>query len=266
MFQIIIFFSLFKALLQPYTLQEICRFRIRQSIRTSIESQHADYSKINRFMSTYNKDRRFKQCQINSSSSSDGNNSDEMDEDEEDEEASYATLRRLEELLRPGVIYSAQTIDHVHSRRTTPATTSHTADRTDTDESMSNDEQLIQAQEDKQVVLSKAVDIPKAETPGSSLTIVATNNSSLGESGFGDEELLRSMPSSVESASRSMTVANSSIPGEGSSETKGQLDSKRLKKSSPPVLQLPQNLLRERIMSLQLPHNVKEFLLYNRTI
>lgn len=46
--------------LQPYSLQEMCRFTIRKSIRQSIEKQNEDYFKINREMSTFNPDRELK--------------------------------------------------------------------------------------------------------------------------------------------------------------------------------------------------------------
>lgn len=49
--------------LQPYSLQEICRFSIRKSIRQSIEKQNDNYFKINREMSTFNPNRESKQSQ-----------------------------------------------------------------------------------------------------------------------------------------------------------------------------------------------------------
>jgi hypothetical protein len=45
------------AKLKPLTLQEICRFKIRQSIRQSIAEEHTDYYKVTREMSTFNKNR-----------------------------------------------------------------------------------------------------------------------------------------------------------------------------------------------------------------
>lgn len=38
-------------------MQEICRFKIRQTIRQAIEKDNADYYKVKRDMSTYNKNR-----------------------------------------------------------------------------------------------------------------------------------------------------------------------------------------------------------------
>lgn len=65
--------------LQPYTLQELCRFAIRKSIRQSIESQDENYYKIKRELSTFNPNRESKQPERRSSDSG----SEEAEQDDE---------------------------------------------------------------------------------------------------------------------------------------------------------------------------------------
>lgn len=49
--------------LQPHSLQELCRFQIRKSIRQSIETENEDYYKIKREMSTFNPNRDSKRSE-----------------------------------------------------------------------------------------------------------------------------------------------------------------------------------------------------------
>ena len=83
-------------------MQELCRFRIRQLIRVSIESEIPDYYKIERVVSTFNKDRKLKMTSPSSLAESRGNSSDEnSDLDEEDMQLSLPSpLNRLEQIMQ----------------------------------------------------------------------------------------------------------------------------------------------------------------------
>ena len=89
----------FLAQLKPLTLQEICRFRIRQIMRDVIEQENGDYYQIKREMSTFNSQRIEK---MKKNREDDCN----ADEDEEDESnaassASEFPLTRFERLFTP---------------------------------------------------------------------------------------------------------------------------------------------------------------------
>jgi hypothetical protein len=76
-------YSFYEARLKPLTLQELCRFKIRELIRNSIELENPDYFKINRSMSTFNRDRKLS-CWKSYENNSDSEDSDDYDEDEEE--------------------------------------------------------------------------------------------------------------------------------------------------------------------------------------
>lgn len=92
------------AKLKPLKLQEICRFKIRQTIRRAIEQEDPEYYKIKRDLSTYNKDRLLS-CDTAAASatanSEDGHGNQggsdvDDDDDDDDGETSKQYVRGLE--------------------------------------------------------------------------------------------------------------------------------------------------------------------------
>lgn len=99
-------------------MQEICRFKIRQCIRQAIEKDNADYYKIKREMSTFNKNRNMKSenktkpCNNeNQTDSDDSENYDDEDDDDDDPNDDLggggrgnvrnSSLARFERFFRP---------------------------------------------------------------------------------------------------------------------------------------------------------------------
>jgi hypothetical protein len=264
-------------------------------------------------MSTFNRERRSKPARIDSSAES-GNSSDQTSDDDDEEEEESDHRARLELLLRPGATFSARLIDtpRPQHRRATPlaignmdtrsgaaSTPHHSNTKMDTDDNedaLSNDENLIQEQEEKtaSIITAKAsatkeIDIPKA-TEGPSSNNNNSNNLSVGESGFGDE--FRSIPSSVDSTQMTSAMSQSSSLnttqmqsieddereengdvsslGKKAALAKGicgglKLRDQKIRAEAARERLGRENLMRERIMQLPLSNHVKEFLLYYRT-
>lgn len=115
------------AKLKPLTLQEICRYKIRQTIRQAIEKDQPDYLKVKREMSTYNKirnvtttkaikERRGRTFYGVEEDESDNDDQDIYDSDNDDEfgdeesgseqsraNPSQTALARFERILRPRI-------------------------------------------------------------------------------------------------------------------------------------------------------------------
>ena len=91
------------ARLNPLSLQDLCRYRIRQTIRGAIETDQPNYYKIDRDMSTFNQKRSSKSLN-HEESESESSDQDRDDDDEDDEdrnsESNDFPLTRFERLFR----------------------------------------------------------------------------------------------------------------------------------------------------------------------
>jgi hypothetical protein len=115
---------------------------------------------------------------------------------------------------------------------------------------------------------SREIDIPNVQevlAPSSEMSHQNNNNSSVGESGFGDMEEEEESSSSIASV---QSENNHKAEVKTGHQTSESIDAKISKDSqTATILSIPRvNLLRERIQQLPLAQRVKEFLLYYRNI
>lgn len=142
--------------INPFSLQEICRFKIRKSIRESIEIESPDYFDITREKSTFNKE---KQMSFESSCISD---TESLNEDEPTGRTNFP-ITRFERIFAPNgnnlpensnnfehqirlMIYG-HLLDAAHNSRQLVVNTNHALEESETNESL---DELIPADNDSE--------------------------------------------------------------------------------------------------------------------
>ena len=218
--------------LNPHSLQELCRFKIRQSIREAIEAQDENYYKIKRHLSTYNTNREKKKSETSDSE----NNSAENEDDDEENNSIVGRLARISEsrlrdnelrlmiyghLMDPDGTFSLN-LTREDNENPSPALVLLRPSRT-------NEENRTEESEDHEDQETSA------------------------DSGVSDGSQLSSQSSSLTEPSKVV-------------EENADSNQKPKKPRRDSTAERHENLLRSRIMQLPLSINVKNFLLYYREI
>lgn len=223
--------------LNPYSLQELCRFKIRQSIRTAIEEQDENYFKIKRELSTYNLDRSSKKLETQSSSSDNENSENEEEENEENGMQSFNSI----------FIPSLRTINSIDNELRLMLYNQLTDQNGPFGFDLGRDEEGHQRR--ALVLLRPEQLISEQRTE---------------ESG-GNEEQESSGDSGVSEGSQSSSLTEQcKVTEENADLNNNNQNTKRTRNDS--VAERQENLLRTRIMQLPLSIDVKKFLLYYRDI
>ncbi|CAF0713762.1 unnamed protein product [Brachionus calyciflorus] len=240
--------------LNPYSLQELCRFKIRQSMRKAIESSDKDYFKIKREKSTYNLKRERKTSETRIDESDSSSSTDSGHSEEEEEESQESRMERFERFLRPRL--RSNNIDNelrlmIFGHLMDPDSTfSIHLDRQD-ENGNGNSPPLVLVR-------------PSRENRENSNNDETENNHE-NESQRENVESGLSEGSQLSSQSSPM-IEPSRISNENADVNNNDKNNHKKARTEFEDSTRKENLLRNRILKLSIPINVKNFLLYNRDI
>jgi len=278
--------------LNPFSLQEICRFKIRQLIRQTIENDCVDYYKVNREKSTFNKRKLpAKQFDLNEEEHNDsGEENDDDDQTEATRQIEFPITRfermfsteytrvesrnnhNLENQLR--LMIYGHLLDAASSSLQFAVNSNENeepADQTSNSTAASSESQTILLNEESEssIQFTKSCTIDGSEA-NMSRSSESEEESSLHSSSDKAEPLKRkrnfSSGYSTSSTELSPAPAQKEISHDSNQESQHELKTLSDSTEKNETQCVKSNLLREKILSLNVSKDLKKFLLYYREV